>query len=234
VSLIPWMLHYCPQKYCHTMGNNVGREVGVKYTHVLVRPQIPDRHLGFTPRRTKRRGSTALQGTRSIGVQGNHKLVHVLEKTGGGESARDQGFFQQFCADRTSDRKPVEGCGFRIFQCPPAPSLARNLAKRRVVVRCPMDGGRASRTTLRFYELIFFFSLSLLALLACSFRHSLSRCVPPFLKLHQSIDLALNSLNSHALFRISSFFLLSFMHSVIRPYIFISSVIGSIGLSLMG
>ena len=66
------------------------------------------------------------------------------------------GILQQLRTNWPSDRKPVEGCGFRVFQHPSAPPLARDIAECRVIVRCPMDGRRASRTIVGLYELIFF------------------------------------------------------------------------------
>ena len=70
------------------------------------------------------------------------------------------GVLQQLRTNWPSDRKPVEGCGFRVFQHPSTPPLARDIAECRVIIRCPMDGRRASRTSVGLYELIFFVSVS--------------------------------------------------------------------------
>ena len=70
----------------------------------------------------------------------------------------DLGVLQQFGADRTSDRKPVQGYGFGIFQHSSSPTaITRDLAERGVVVRDAVDGRGTPRTAVGFYELIISF-----------------------------------------------------------------------------
>ena len=76
------------------------------------------------------------------------------------------GVLQQLRTNWPSDRKPVEGCGFRVVQHPSTPPLARDIAECRVIIRCPMDGRRASRTFVGLYELIFLFPFLLVVWIA--------------------------------------------------------------------
>jgi hypothetical protein len=96
------------------------------------------------------------------------------------------GVLQQFGTDWTSDRKPVERDGFRIFQHSSAPAtIPRDLAERGVFVRDAMDGRRAPRAVVGIHELIFFsffllplFLWIILSFLSClAVSHPLTRFI---------------------------------------------------------
>lgn len=150
------------------------------------------------------------------------------------------GVLEQLRADWTSDRKSIEGGGFRVFQYSSSPSFARDFTKFRVVVRGPVDSRGAPRTTAGFYELILFslYSFySLADLILPSFLLFVVLHSPTRFSTNSSLLLCFDLKLVHSLLRIFSSIPQSFsrsMHRVIGTRIYINGVIGFMELIQMG